>query len=34
MMAYVKNEGSNLNVTTIVLKCVVKCKILGLNEIL
>jgi hypothetical protein len=33
-MAYVKNEGSNLNAMTIVLKSVVKCEILGLDEIL
>jgi hypothetical protein len=31
-MAYVKSEGSNLNATTIVLKFVVKCEILGLDE--
>jgi len=30
--AYVKNEGSNLNITTIALKFVVKCEVFNLNE--
>ncbi len=32
-IAYVKDVGSNLNTLTIVLKFVVKCEVLGLNEI-
>jgi hypothetical protein len=32
IIAYVKDEGSNLNTMTIVLKFVVKCEILGLDE--
>jgi hypothetical protein len=31
-IAYVKNEGSNLNTMIIVLKCVVKCEVFGLGE--
>jgi hypothetical protein len=33
LQAYVKDEGSNLNTMMIVLKSVVKCKVLGLDEI-
>jgi len=32
IIAYVKNEGSNLNVMTIVLIFVVKCEVLNLDE--
>ncbi len=32
IIAYVKNEGSNLNATTNVLKSVICCEILGLEE--
>ncbi len=30
--AYVKDEGSNLNIMTIAIKFVVKCEVLGLDE--
>jgi hypothetical protein len=33
MQAYVKDEGSNLNTMIIVQKFVVKCEVLGLDEI-
>ncbi len=33
IIAYVKDVGSNLNTLTIVLKFVVKCEVLGLDEI-
>jgi hypothetical protein len=32
IIAYVKDEGSNLNTVTIVLKSVIKCEVLGLDE--
>jgi hypothetical protein len=32
IIAYVKDEGSNLNTMTIALKFVVKCEVLGLDE--
>ncbi len=32
IIAYVKDEGSNLNTMTIALKFVVRCEILGLDE--
>jgi hypothetical protein len=32
IIAYVKDEGSNLNFVTIVLKFVVNCEVLGLDE--
>jgi hypothetical protein len=32
IITYVKDEGLNLNIMTIVLKCVVKCEVLGLDE--
>ncbi len=32
IMTYVKDEGSNLNTLTSVLKCVVKCENLSLEE--
>jgi hypothetical protein len=32
MQAYVKDEGSNFNTMMIVLKFVVKCEVLGLDE--
>jgi hypothetical protein len=32
IIAYVKDEGSNLNIMTIVLKYVVKCEVCGLDE--
>jgi len=32
IIASVKDEGSNLNIMTIVLKFVVKCEVFGLNE--
>jgi hypothetical protein len=32
IIAYVKDEGSNLNTMTIILKFVVKCEVFGLNE--
>jgi hypothetical protein len=32
IIAYVKDVGSNLNTLTIVLKFVVKCEVLGLDE--
>jgi len=34
IIAYVKNEGSNFNITMIALKFVVKCEVLSLDEIL
>jgi len=33
IVAYVKNEGSNLNFMTIALKLVVSCDVLGLEEV-
>jgi hypothetical protein len=32
IIAYVKDEGSNLNTMTIALKSIVKCEVLGLDE--
>jgi hypothetical protein len=32
IIAYVKDEGSNLNVMIITLRSIVRCEILGLNE--
>jgi len=32
IIAYVNDEGSNLNTMTIILKSIVKCEILGLDE--
>jgi hypothetical protein len=32
IIAYVKDEGPNLNTMTIALKYVIKCEVLGLNE--
>ncbi len=32
IIAYVKDEGSNLNIMVIALKYVVKCEVLSLNE--
>jgi hypothetical protein len=32
VIAYVKDEGSNLTIMTITLKWIVKCEVLGLNE--
>jgi hypothetical protein len=32
IIAYFKDEGSNLNTMTIVLKIVVNCEVLGLDE--
>jgi hypothetical protein len=32
-IAYVKNEGSNLTTMTTTLKSIVKCEVLGLDEI-
>ncbi len=32
IIAYVKDEGSNLNIMTIALKYVLKCEVLGLDE--
>jgi hypothetical protein len=32
IIAYVKDEGSNLNTLTIALKSVIKCETLGLEE--
>jgi hypothetical protein len=34
IIAYVKDEGSNFNIVIVVLKFVIKCEILNLNEIL
>ncbi len=31
-LTYVKDEGSNLIVITVVLKSIIKCEVLGLNE--
>ncbi len=31
IIAYVKDEGSNLNTMTIALKSIVKCEVLGLE---
>jgi hypothetical protein len=33
IVAYVKNEGFNLNFMTIALKLVVSCDVLGLEEV-
>jgi len=33
IIVYVKNKGSNLNTMSIVLKFVVKCEVLGLDEV-
>jgi len=33
IIAYVKDEGSNLNTMTITLKSIVKCEVLGIDEI-
>ncbi len=32
IIAYVKDEGSNLNTMTITLKSIVKCEVLGIDE--
>jgi hypothetical protein len=32
VIAYVKDEGSNLNIMKIIMKFVVKCEVFGLNE--
>jgi hypothetical protein len=32
IIAYVKDEGSNLNTTTITLKSIISCDMLGLEE--
>jgi hypothetical protein len=32
IIVYVKDEGSNLNTTTIVVKSIVSCNMLGLEE--
>jgi hypothetical protein len=32
IIAYVKDEGPNLNTMTIALKLIIKCEILGLDE--
>ncbi len=32
IITYVKDEGSNLNIMTIVLKSIVKCEVFGLDE--
>jgi hypothetical protein len=32
IIAYVKDEGSNLNIMTIIMKFVVECEVFGLNE--
>jgi hypothetical protein len=32
IIAYVKDEGSNLNIVTITLKSIVKCEVLTLDE--
>jgi hypothetical protein len=32
IIAYVKDEGSNLNVMIIALRSIVKCEVLGLDE--
>jgi hypothetical protein len=31
-IAYVKDEGSNLNARTTTLKSIMKCEVIGLNE--
>jgi hypothetical protein len=33
IIAYVKDEGSNLNTVTITLKSIVKCEVVGIDEI-
>jgi uncharacterized protein YqhQ len=32
IIAYVKDEGSNLNVTIIALRSIMRCEVLGLDE--
>jgi len=32
IIAYLKDEGLDLNIVTIVLKSIIKCEVLGLDE--